>query len=228
MLGENSTEPKWAMAFKFQPLVSHTRVKAIVHNVSMQGRLVPLAFIDPTEIGGITAVTLYLSNYNKIKNNDIRIGDVIQIKRSSDVICVFDKVIKTYRDKDIVPYSYPTKCPSCGSDLHFINSDYHCLSDECLDKFTERLLYLFKQLSKKQYFGFKLNRSICEKLFNHGYHNVTKLVKNWKQESYEIFKNDSFKKESLFMTGFFVFMVKLRQLVELDRIIDGQVKFAVL
>ena len=110
-------EPRWAVARKFAPDIAETVLKSIEVNVGRTGSLNPYAVLEPVEIGGTTVQLATLHNFDLIANKDLRVGDVVQVKRAGDVIPQLIGPVPEKRDKNNPPARYkpPKVCPSCGT-----------------------------------------------------------------------------------------------------------------
>lgn len=108
-------EPRWAIARKFAPDIAETVLKDIQVNVGRTGSLNPFAVLEPVEIGGTTVQLATLHNFDLIRTKDLRVGDVVQVKRAGDVIPQVIGPVPERRDPKNQPTSYqpPTRCPSC-------------------------------------------------------------------------------------------------------------------
>jgi len=110
-------EPRYAIARKFAPDIAETRLQKIAVNVGRTGSLNPFAVVDAVEIGGATVQQATLHNFELIKQKDLRVGDIVQIKRAGEVIPQIIGPVPDRRDaaNPPVPYEPPTHCPSCGT-----------------------------------------------------------------------------------------------------------------
>ncbi|MDQ6634111.1 MAG: NAD-dependent DNA ligase LigA [Gemmatimonadota bacterium] len=108
-------EPRWAIARKFAPDIAETVLKEIGVNVGRTGSLNPYAVLEAVEIGGTTVQLATLHNFDLIKAKDLRVGDVVQVKRAGDVIPQIIGPVPEKRDKTNPPRAYrpPSRCPSC-------------------------------------------------------------------------------------------------------------------
>ena len=59
---------------------------AIEVNVGRTGKINPYAVLEPVEVGGTTVRFATLHNFDLIRQKDLRVGDVVQVKRAGDVI----------------------------------------------------------------------------------------------------------------------------------------------
>jgi DNA ligase (NAD+) len=115
-LGLKTRSPRWAVAFKFEPMQAMTKVLKIEVNVGRTGALTPLALMEPVSVGGVTVSRATLHNQDEIDRKDIREGDTVVIQRAGDVIPEIVKVVRELRPDQAQPYSIPDKCPECGSE----------------------------------------------------------------------------------------------------------------
>ncbi|WP_412063107.1 NAD-dependent DNA ligase LigA [Rubrivirga sp. IMCC45206] len=117
VLGLRSTEPRWAVAFKFPAREATTRLVGIEHNVGRTGVIKPLAHLEPVEVGGVTVSRATLHNADYIQSRDIRVGDDVVVKRAGDVIPAVVGPVGADPDRDRAPYTPPEVCPVCGRAL---------------------------------------------------------------------------------------------------------------
>ena len=79
-------EPRYAIARKFAPDIAETTLRAINVNVGRTGTINPYAVLEPVEIGGAQVKLATLHNFDLVARKDLRVGDVVQVKRAGEVI----------------------------------------------------------------------------------------------------------------------------------------------
>ena len=114
-LGFVANAPRWAIAHKFSSDSSFSEIMDIDVQVGRTGALTPVAKIKPVNIGGVVVSNATLHNEDEIIRKDIRIGDTVKVERAGDVIPHVLSVDLTKRSNNSKKYSFPEKCPSCGS-----------------------------------------------------------------------------------------------------------------
>jgi DNA ligase (NAD+) len=108
-------EPRWAIARKFAPDIAETRLNDIQVNVGRTGMLNPFAVLEPVEIGGTTVKLATLHNEGLIQKKDLRIGDIVQVKRAGEVIPQVIGPVPEKRTGNEQPWVMPKTCPACGT-----------------------------------------------------------------------------------------------------------------
>lgn len=114
-LGVVGKDPRGAIAYKFPAREATTRLVEVEVNVGRTGILNPVAVLEPVELGGVIIRHATLHNYDDIARKDIRLGDVVQIKRSGDVIPYVVGPVVDLRTGEERPIEPPATCPFCGT-----------------------------------------------------------------------------------------------------------------
>ncbi len=129
-IGEGTSTPKWAVAYKFPPEQKTTRLLDILIQVGRTGVLTPLAELEPVKLAGTTVSRATLHNIDIIREKDIRIGDTVIVQKAGDIIPEVVGSIKEKRDENSVPYEMPSACPSCGGELQYDDASEFVDGDE--------------------------------------------------------------------------------------------------
>lgn len=116
-LGFTSRAPKWATAFKFPPEEVHTKVLDIEVNVGKTGAVTPVAVLEPVLLSGSMVARASLYNFDEIRRLDIRVGDIVLVKKAAEIIPKVVKVEEHQRGSHIIEFEVPDKCPVCGEKL---------------------------------------------------------------------------------------------------------------
>ncbi|MCA9773605.1 MAG: NAD-dependent DNA ligase LigA, partial [Myxococcales bacterium] len=125
--------PRWAIAFKFQPVQETTVVEAIDVNVGRTGALTPVAKLRPVFVGGVTVSNATLHNEDELRRKDVRVGDTVVIQRAGDVIPEIVQVIVEKRPKGAAPFEMPERCPVCDGAVARIEGEAatRCVNASC-------------------------------------------------------------------------------------------------
>ena len=129
-IGEGTSTPKWAVAYKYPPEQKPTKLLDIVVQVGRTGVLTPNAVLEPVKLAGTTVSRATLHNIDIIKERDIRIGDTVIVQKAGDIIPEVVGSLKEKRTGDEVPYQMPSECPSCGGKLTYDDADEFIEGDE--------------------------------------------------------------------------------------------------
>jgi DNA ligase (NAD+) len=118
-LGIAGREPRYAIARKFAPDIAETTLLAIEVNVGRTGTINPYARLKVVEIGGAQVQQATLHNFDLVAKKDLRVGDIVQVKRAGEVIPQIIGPVPDKRDATNPPQPYrpPTHCPSCNTEL---------------------------------------------------------------------------------------------------------------
>jgi DNA ligase (NAD+) len=142
-LGSVAKAPRWAIAYKFEPLAARTRLNEIVVNVGRTGALAPQALLDPVNVGGVTISRATLHNEDYIKEKDICIGDVVVVERAGDVIPQVARPVPEERTGEEYPFVMPEECPVCGEPVSRPEGESitRCVNARCPAQSLEHIIH---------------------------------------------------------------------------------------
>ena len=142
-LGSTEKHPKWATAYKFPAEEVTTRLKDIIFTVGRTGQITPNAVLEPVLIQGSMVSRATLHNESIIKEKDIRIGDIITVRKAGDIIPEIVKVEKERRTGNEKEFVMIKECPICNSLLIKKDNEsiYFCNNKFCDAKKIESLIH---------------------------------------------------------------------------------------
>ena len=114
-LGYISRAPRFALAHKFQAREATTEVLGIDFQVGRTGAVTPVARLRPVSVGGVTVTNATLHNEEEMKRKDVRVGDLVSVRRAGDVIPEIVRVLVDSRGTSVTSIAMPQNCPECGS-----------------------------------------------------------------------------------------------------------------
>ena len=166
-LGSTVKYPRWATAYKFPAEEVLTKLVDIKFTVGRTGQVTPNAVLEPVLVMGSTIRRATLHNEDYCKSLDLRIGDIVSIKKAGDVI---PEVVEAKLERRIgteKPFEMISTCPICGSTLvKRGNVDYFCVNDACPKKNIESLIH-FASRNAMNIDG--LGDEIIEDFYNEGF-----------------------------------------------------------
>lgn len=160
--------PKWATAYKFPAEISYTRLIDIKFTVGRTGQVTPNAILEPVNVMGSTISKTTLHNEDFIIDKNLKIGDVVGIKKAGDVIPEVVGVLFERRDGTERDFHMIKNCPICGSNLvkRKDESAYYCENPDCNRRQIESLIH-FASREAMNITGF--GERIIEDFYNFGY-----------------------------------------------------------
>ena len=130
VLGFTSKFPRWAMAYKFKPENTGTRLNSISFQVGRTGSITPVANLEPVNLAGTIVKRASIHNADFIESMDIRVGDFVYVEKGGDIIPKITNVDKSKRAVDSKKFEFPEYCPECGSKLYRLEGEanHYCLN----------------------------------------------------------------------------------------------------
>jgi len=112
-----SRAPRWAIAYKFPAQEVMTRLLDVDFQVGRTGALTPVARLEPVAVGGVMVSNATLHNMDEIERKDVRIGDIVIVRRAGDVIPEVVAPVLQQREGRLKRPRMPARCPVCDSEV---------------------------------------------------------------------------------------------------------------
>lgn len=188
-LGETSSLPNWAVAWKFKAQRAETVLRDVEWRVGRTGKVVPRATFDPVFVAGATLTHASLHSLDIIKKLEEKAGFFLHpgckilVERSGDVIPYVSSITEKSEDfheegKRFLP---PLTCPKCDEFLtDLVSGELRCENPEC--NFWEKVFHFMRTV-----FGMKgAGPSIIPALENAGVEKFADLFKVQKHHVTEV------------------------------------------
>ena len=167
-LGYTAKYPKWATAYKFPAQEVLTKLKDIIFTVGRTGQITPNAVLDPVIVAGSTISRATLHNEDYVKEKDLKIGDIVSIRKAGDVIPEVVERKQERRTGKEQAFTMITECPMCHT--HLVKKegqvDYFCPNEKCPARHIEGLIH-FASRDAMNIDG--LGERIMEDFYNFGF-----------------------------------------------------------
>ncbi len=190
-MGFTAKYPKWATAYKFPATEVLTKLVDIIFTVGRTGQITPNAVLEPVIVQGSTIRRATLHNEDYVMNKDLKIGDIVSIRKAADVIPEVVRPILERRDGTEKDFVMIKNCPICNSLLIKKEGqvDYYCMNPACDARKIEGLIHF---VSRKAMNIDGLGDRIIEDFYN--MHFINSFV--------DIFKLYNHKKDLIELEGF--------------------------
>ena len=188
-LGFTTRVPRWGIAYKFPAEEVLTTLKEIKFTVGRTGKITPNAIFSPVHVDGSLVSKATLHNEDYCLEKDIRVGDIIVVRKAGDVIPEVASVKYERRTNDLTPFEMIKNCPMCNTELIKKDANYYCPNNNCPARHIENLIhYASRDAMNIEGFG----DSIIEDFYNMGY------IKNVN----DFYHLDKYKEELMELEGF--------------------------
>lgn len=146
-VNEDKYRPDAQVAFKANQLIAVTKVIDIEFvGPSKNGQFVPVAVLEPVELGGTTVSRATCHNLDYLETNCIQYGSVVRLLKSGDII---PKIIEVIDNTNSTPIEFPVECPCCGTALIRADLNIKCPNKSCKAQTLEQLVLFIKKLGCK-------------------------------------------------------------------------------
>lgn len=188
-LGFTTRVPRWGIAYKFPAEEVLTTLKEIKFTVGRTGKITPNAIFSPVHVDGSLVSKATLHNEDYCLEKDIRVGDIIVVRKAGDVIPEVASVKYERRTQELTPFEMIKNCPMCNTELIKKDANYYCPNNNCPARHIENLIhYASRDAMNIEGFG----DSIIEDFYNMGY------IKNVN----DFYHLDKYKEELMELEGF--------------------------
>ncbi|MGE5702581.1 MAG: NAD-dependent DNA ligase LigA [Clostridia bacterium] len=142
-LGFTAKSPRWAIAYKFPAEEAVTILEGIEVTVGRTGAVTPTALLKPVSLAGTTVKRASLHNEDIIREKGLLLGDHVVVKKAGDIIPEIVAVLPERRTGAETPFSMPTHCPECGSELVRLEEEValRCINPECPALIREGMIH---------------------------------------------------------------------------------------
>jgi DNA ligase (NAD+) len=142
-LGSVARSPRWAIAYKFEPLAGRTKLLDVVVKVGRTGALTPQAVLEPVNVGGVVISRATLHNEDYVKEKGILIGDTVVVERAGDVIPQVVRAVTGERKGDEYAFEMPANCPVCNEPVSRPEGEAvtRCVNARCPAQALEHIIH---------------------------------------------------------------------------------------
>ena len=143
MIGETAHSPKWSIAYKYPPEVKSTKLLDIIIQVGRTGVLTPNAIFAPVKLAGTSVSRATLHNMDFIAEKQIKIGDIINVRKAGEIIPEIFSVEFDKRDGTEREFIPPNICPSCLSMIYYDSEDVaiRCVNPTCPAQLERNIIH---------------------------------------------------------------------------------------
>lgn len=195
-LGSILKFPRWACAYKFRAKKAETILESVSWQVGRTGAITPVANLKPVKLAGSTISRATLHNIDEIERKDIRIGDIVVVEKSGDVIPKITEVLFEKRNNNNQKILPPNNCPVCGSKVvrEFGEAAIYCENVSCPAQIKGRLEH-FASRNAMNIEG--LGESIIDLFVDKGYLKSPADIYELKNKREELIRLDRFGEKSV-------------------------------
>lgn len=151
-LGRKNSTNQWQMAVKFNPQKRQTIFRGYKFTVGQDGTITPMIYYDPVEFYGTIHNKSSGHSYERFNQLGLRIGDIIDVEYSHDVMPYVFKPDNNHNLNNPEPlYPFVTVCPSCGSPVEIspTGKSARCPNFECPERSLARIVAMMGKLNLK-------------------------------------------------------------------------------
>ena len=194
VLGYTSRVPRWGIAYKFPAEEVLTTLREIKFTVGRTGKITPNAIFHPVHVDGSLVSKATLHNYDYCVEKDIRVGNVISIRKAGDVIPEVVEVKLDRRNENVKEFTMIDKCPMCNTPLIRKDANHFCPNEHCPARKIEALIHF---VSRPAMNIDGLGENIIEDFYNMKIISSIEDIYNLKNQKEELIELEGFGKKSI-------------------------------
>ncbi len=151
--------PDQEFAIKILTNVKTTKLVSIDYQFGKQGRITPVAILEPVGFDNVTVDHVTLSTLQRVIDMGLRHNDTVRI--AYNIVPYF---LSSYHDGDY-PIPVPDKCPVCGAPLDYLTYKLvRCVNPNCKGL---KIGSIIRHAEKMKMVGF--GEGVITKLYDKGY-----------------------------------------------------------
>ena len=153
-LGRENSINKYSMAIKFNPLVREAIFTGYTYTIGQNGVVTPMIHYTPVEFYGTIHTKSSGHSYKRFKDLNLRIGDILSIEYTHDVMPYVSKAEVSSNLNNANPIvEFPRFCPSCGSELVINESGKSaiCVNKKCPERLISKMANMMDKLNLKDF-----------------------------------------------------------------------------
>lgn len=196
IIGSTAKSPRWAIAYKFPALEVETKLLDIKFTVGRTGNITPNAILEPVMIAGSLVQRATLNNEDFVTSKDIRIGDIVSVRKAGEIIPEVVKVNLEKREKDYPKFKMIDLCPVCGSKLVREKDEavHYCLNQNCDGRKKANIIYFASKVAMDIE---TLGEKVVSLLYDLGFLNKITDIYRLKDHRDELIKLEGFGEKSI-------------------------------
>ena len=153
ILGRENSVNKYSIAIKFTPKVKDAIFTGYSYTVGQNGTITPMIHYTPVEFYGTIHTKSSGHSFQRFKELDLSIGEMINVSYRNDVMPYVTKPVAA--NNQFIPTGnkeqFPMYCPCCGTQLEFTERSARCPNVKCPDRVIARLTNMLDKLDFKDF-----------------------------------------------------------------------------
>jgi len=191
-LGNTSHHPLHSLAFKFEDVITTTKITDIEWSIGKTGTITPVAIFEEVDIDGSAVSRASLHNISIMEELELGYGDIIGVVKANMII---PQVITNYTRTNT--FKIPNQCPCCSVTTE-IKQDNNskvlvCPNKNCSEKKLRKLMH-FVSRDAMNIEG--LSEATLEKFIQKGFIDTYLDIYKLSQYKNEIIEMDGFGEKS--------------------------------